>query len=76
MKAFKVKAIDTTAAGDAFLGGLAFGLSENKPIREVLKIANALEPLQPRNWVLSPPSPLGESSNPFLKVIRRVGNVS
>jgi len=35
MKAFKVKVIDTTAAGDAFLGGLAFGLSENKSIREV-----------------------------------------
>jgi len=41
MKAFKVKAVDTTAAGDAFMGALAFGLSENQPIREALKLANA-----------------------------------
>lgn len=41
MDAFPVKAIDTTAAGDAFLGALACGLAEGKPIREVLKLANA-----------------------------------
>lgn len=41
MKAFKVKAVDTTAAGDAFLGALAWGLSEDKPIQEALRFANA-----------------------------------
>src|SRR4030067_3399558 len=40
MNAFRVKVIDTTAAGDAFLGGLATRLAENKPIREALKFAN------------------------------------
>jgi len=40
MDAFRVKAIDTTAAGDAFMGALAFGLAEGKPIREVLRFAN------------------------------------
>ena len=40
MNAFRVNVIDTTAAGDAFLGALASGLSENKPIREVLRFAN------------------------------------
>jgi ribokinase len=41
MDAFPVKAIDTTAAGDAFLGALAYGLAEGRPIREVLRLANA-----------------------------------
>ncbi len=40
MKAFKVNVVDTTAAGDAFLGGLATALTENRPIREALKFAN------------------------------------
>ncbi len=41
MKAFKVDPVDTTAAGDAFLGAFACGLSEDKPIREALRFANA-----------------------------------
>jgi ribokinase len=40
MKAFRVNVIDTTAAGDAFLGAFATGLSENKPIQEALRFAN------------------------------------
>ena len=32
--------IDTTGAGDAFNGGLAFALSQDKPIREALNLAN------------------------------------
>ncbi len=40
MNASSVKAIDTTGAGDAFNGGLAFGLSKKKSIRECLKLAN------------------------------------
>ena len=35
-----IKAVDTTGAGDAFNGGLAFALSQKKPIEECLKIAN------------------------------------
>ncbi len=31
---------DTTGAGDAFNGGLAFGLSKEKPIKECLELAN------------------------------------
>ena len=40
LKANPVKAIDTTGAGDAFNGGLAFGLSKDKPINECLELAN------------------------------------
>jgi ribokinase len=40
LKASSVKAIDTTGAGDAFNGGLAFGLSKDKPVKECLELAN------------------------------------
>ena len=40
LKAFPVKEIDTTGAGDAFNGGLAFGISKNKKIKECLELAN------------------------------------
>ena len=40
LKANSVKAIDTTGAGDAFNGGLAFSLSKEKSIKECLELAN------------------------------------
>ena len=41
MPAFRVKAVDSTSAGDAFMGGLACGLSEDMPIDAALRFANA-----------------------------------
>ena len=40
LKASSVKAIDTTGAGDAFNGGLAYGISKEKTIKECLELAN------------------------------------
>ena len=40
LKATSVKAIDTTGAGDAFNGVLAFALSQNKSIKNALNLAN------------------------------------
>ena len=40
INARKVKAIDTTGAGDAFNGSFSFGLSKGKSIRECLELAN------------------------------------
>ncbi len=40
LKASFVKAIDTTGAGDAFNGGLAYGLSKEKSIEECLELSN------------------------------------
>ena len=40
LTANSVKAIDNTGAGDAFNGGLAFGLLKEKPIKECLEFAN------------------------------------
>jgi len=40
MDGLRVKAVDTTAAGDAFIGGLACGIAEGKPLPELLAMAN------------------------------------
>lgn len=39
--AFPVTPVDTTAAGDAFLGGLAVALGEGKPLDEAMRWGNA-----------------------------------
>ncbi len=39
--AFKIKPVDTTAAGDAFVGGFAVGLGEGRPAAEALAWGNA-----------------------------------
>lgn len=41
MKAFVVKPVDTTAAGDVFNGAFAVALDEGKDLKEALKFANA-----------------------------------
>ncbi len=39
--AFPVKVVDTTGAGDAFMGGLSFGLLREFPLERVAQFANA-----------------------------------
>jgi ribokinase len=38
---FKMKAVDTTAAGDTFSGALAVALAEGKPLADAVRFANA-----------------------------------
>ena len=42
IKGYKVKAIDTVAAGDSFNGALAVALTEGNPLNEAVKFANAM----------------------------------
>lgn len=72
MNAFRVNVIDTTAAGDAFLGALASGLSENKPIREVLRFANGAGALATTKLGAQPSLPYKRELDMFLKGIKKV----
>jgi ribokinase len=44
-EAYQVNAVDTTAAGDSFIGGLAVALSEGKQIEEAISFAMAVAAL-------------------------------
>jgi len=66
MKAFRVKVVDTTAAGDAFLGGLAAALSENRSIREALKFANGAGALATTKLGAQPSLPSRRELESFL----------
>jgi len=44
--AFKVKAVDTTGAGDVFHGGYIFGLKKGWPLEEVVRFASAFAALK------------------------------
>jgi ribokinase len=41
VRPFRVKAVDTTAAGDAFTGALAVAISEGMPLAQAVRFANA-----------------------------------
>jgi len=41
VQAFPVPVVDTTAAGDAFVGGLAVAVIEGRPLREAVQFGNA-----------------------------------
>jgi ribokinase len=58
--AFRVKAVDTTAAGDAFNGALAFALASGHPYGEAIPLANAVA-------ALSVTKPGAQSSMPTMK---------
>ncbi len=66
MNTFRVKVIDTTAAGDAFLGALAYGLSENKPIQDALKFANGAGALATTKLGAQPSLPSRKELEVFL----------
>lgn len=42
LPAFPVQPVDTTASGDAFLGGMLHGLLEGKNLKDAVKFANAV----------------------------------
>ena len=64
--AYKVKAIDTTGAGDAFNGGLLTALAEGKTLREAAIFANALAALSVQRLGTTPSMPTREEIDAFL----------
>jgi ribokinase len=69
MDAFRVKAVDTTAAGDAFMGALACGLAGKKPTREALMQANAAGALATTKLGAQPSLPNRRELERFLQRI-------
>ncbi len=65
--AFKVKALDTTGAGDAFNGGLLTALSEGKDIWEAAVFANGLAALSVQKMGTTLSMPLREEIDEFLQ---------
>jgi ribokinase len=66
MKAFPVKVKDTTGAGDAFMGGLAYGLAGGDPIRKVLRLANGAGALATTKLGAQPSLPSKRELQKFL----------
>lgn len=63
---FKVKAVDTTGAGDAFNGGFLAALSEGKDIWDSAVFANAVAALSVQKLGTTPSMPKREEVDKFL----------
>jgi len=57
LPALKVKAVDTTAAGDVFNGALAVALAEGRTLIEAVHFANAAAALSVTKWGAQPSAP-------------------
>lgn len=55
---FKVKAVDTTAAGDVFNGALAVALGEGRPVIEAVRFANAAAAISVTRLGAQPSAPV------------------
>ena len=64
---YRVEAVDTTGAGDAFNGGLAVGLAEGKTVEEALKFANATAALCVTRYGTAPSMPQRREVEDFIK---------
>lgn len=68
--AFPVKAVDTTAAGDCFLGYYAAALAENLPYADALRLASAASALAVQRQGAAPSIPIRREVEAFLKGIK------
>jgi ribokinase len=64
--AFPVEAIDTTAAGDAFNGGLAYALGRGLSMAEAIRYANAVAAISVTRMGAQPSLPTGAEVAAFL----------
>ena len=71
--AYKVNAIDTTGAGDAFNGGLLAALAEDKDIWEAADFANALAALSVQKIGTTPSMPVRSEIDDFLNAHKNRG---
>jgi len=64
---FKVKPVDTTAAGDIFNGALAVALGEGKPLAEAVRFANAAAAISVTRMGAQPSAPKRAEIERYLK---------
>ncbi len=67
LPAFKIKAVDTTGAGDVFHGAFCVGLAEGKPLPEILRFASAAAAISCTRPGGRPGIPPREELNDFMK---------
>ena len=67
--AFEVKVVDTTAAGDAFNGGLACALGRGLPMKEAIHYANAAAAISVTRMGAQPSLPTGDEVKALLKQV-------
>lgn len=66
LPAFEVRAVDTTAAGDAFVGGLAAALAAGEPLERALRFASAAGALAATRHGAQPSLPSAEAVRTLL----------
>jgi len=66
---FKVKAVDTTAAGDVFNGALAVALSEDRPLLESVRFASAAAAISVTRMGAQPSAPRRKEIDQFLRQV-------
>jgi ribokinase len=64
---FKVKAVDTTAAGDIFNGALAVALAEGKPLDQAVRFGHAAAAISVTRLGAQPSAPTRREIEKFLK---------
>ncbi len=64
--AYKVDAVDTTAAGDAFIGGFATGLLQHKPLEDSVRFGCACGALAVTKFGAQPSLPTKEDVERFV----------
>jgi ribokinase len=67
VRGFKVKAIDTTAAGDIFNGALAVALTEALPLSDAVRFANAAAGISVTRLGAQPSAPTRREIERFLR---------
>lgn len=65
--AHRVQVVDTTAAGDAFVGALSVYLAENNPLSAAVRMANGAGALAVTRWGAQPAMPTRRELDRFLE---------
>ncbi|MDP3721364.1 MAG: PfkB family carbohydrate kinase, partial [Anaerolineaceae bacterium] len=65
--AWKVQAVDTTAAGDCFIGAFAVGLSKEKSVKDAAAFASAAAAISVTRLGAQPSLPKIDEINQFMK---------